>query len=335
MTLRRTSMSFLLIASLLVLIWLGLSLGETSLSGSEILAALAGEGTAKARFIISEFRLPRLCGALLAGLGFGAAGAISQSILRNPLASPDIVGVTAGASAMAVLSLAGANAVLGVQTYVAGFSLTFSALLGGLVAGVLVILLSWKKGISAPRLVLIGLGVNAAFSAVTSWVLLSSDSAGLASSLAWLSGSLNNVSPSQLGPVTLLLLPLLLLLALSGRQLRLLRYDDRVGAALGMRVSGAKLWLLLLAVCLASAVTAIAGSVAFISFVAPQIALALYKTEGPSPWPAALVGAVLVLGSDQLAQHAFAQPLPVGIVTSFIGVPALLWLLLAGARKKT
>ncbi|MGO2660156.1 FecCD family ABC transporter permease [Mycetocola reblochoni] len=314
---------------------LSLSTGESTVPLSVVVDAVVGRDTAGAGYIVAEFRLPRVLGAVLVGVGLGAAGAVTQSLLRNPLASPDIIGVTSGASTAAVVALAAtAGLASSPAGAVAGMPVALAALLGGLLAGALVLAGAWRRGLEPGRVVLVGLGVNAGFGALTSWVLLRAELPGLQTSLVWLTGSLNNARMTTILPVALIVLLALTLLALGSRTLGMLRYDARVAAALGVRVSAAQLVLLGLAVVLASAVTAVAGPVPFVAFVAPQIALALFRTEGPPLAYSALLGAVMMLASDLIAARAFAVPLPVGIVTAVLGVPVLLWILLRAGRRE-
>lgn len=307
-----------------------LCLGDLVLTPGQVFEALArGEGDGA--LIVPEFRLPRVIGAALVGLGFGMAGAVTQSLLKNPLASPDIVGVTAGASAGAVAILAAGSAA--VPAWLAGVPLPLAALGGGLLAGAAVVLLSFKGGLAPHRVILVGLGVNAAAGAVTSWLLLQADDASLGSSLIWLAGSLNEVRPQVLAPVAWVVLVSAVLLLAAHRTLGLLRWDERVARALGVRVSLAQLALLALAVAVAATVTVVGGPVPFVAFVAPQVAMLLLRSEGPPPLASGLVGACAVLASDVVAAHAFASPLPVGVVTAFLGVPFLLWILLRAAKS--
>ncbi|QIK82929.1 iron chelate uptake ABC transporter family permease subunit [Sanguibacter sp. HDW7] len=310
-----------------------LATGDVATTWADVLAALRGSDAPGATYVVAELRLPRVLGALLVGVGLGAAGAVTQSLLRNPLASPDIIGVTAGASTAAVLALAGGTALTTAQGWLTGMPVALAALTGGLVAGAIVLACAWQRGLTPHRVVLVGLGVNAGFGGLTSWVLLRADLSGLATSLTWLTGSLNQVRTASLVPVALGVVVLLVCLGLTGRTLGLLRYDARVAAALGTRVGAAQLVLLGLAIALASLVTAVAGPVPFIAFVAPQVALVLLRTEGPPVAGAAVVGAVMMLGADLVASRAFPEPLPVGVVTAFVGVPVLLLVLLRARSR--
>lgn len=302
---------------------LALCVGDVLVPLPEVLASLTG--ASEPSFVVQELRLPRALGAVVAGLGLGASGAITQSLLRNPLASPDIIGVTSGAGAAAVAVLAGGA---GAAVSLTLWSLPAAAALGGLVAGALVALLSWRSGLQVRRVILVGLGVNAGLGAVTSWMLLRADLPGLNAAMLWLAGTLNQVSMDELllvGPVVGVLL---LVAALLSRPLAVLRFDDLTAQSLGLRLGLSRVLLFAVAVVLASVVTALVGTVGFVAFIAPQVAAALLRTEGPPPVGAALTGAVIMLAADLVAAHVFWVDLPVGIVTSVVGAPFLLWVLL-------
>lgn len=319
-----------LLAGLIACAYLGLAWGEDGLlSPGEVAAALRGEPGGPA-FLVSEFRLPRVVGGLVAGCGLALAGAITQSLLRNPLASPDIIGVTTGAGAAAVASIAMAS---GALPALVGLRLAPAALVGGLTAGLAVLVLASRGGLAPQRVVLVGLGVNAACGALVSWMLLSADLSSLSSSLVWLTGSLNEVRAEVLPFAASVVAAGALACAFGRRTLGTLQYDLRVAAALGVNVRSAQWLFLLIAVAVAAAVTAIGGPIPFVAFMAPHVAAALRGRREAAPLASALVGAVLVSAADLVAAHAFPVPLPVGVVTSFVGVPFLVWLLFGAAAR--
>lgn len=317
----------ILAVAVVALFLFSLSVGEVPIPVPEVIAVLSGQDLPLG-FFVTEFRLPRAAAAVVVGCGLGAAGAITQSLLRNPLASPDIIGVTAGASTAAVAVLATGTAV---APALAAWSLPLAAAVGGLIAGGLVVALSWHGGIAVRRVVLVGLGVDAGLAALTSALLVSADLPGLNKALHWLTGSLNNVDVATLGPVTWISVLGLLCAALASRPLGMLRFDEATATALGVRVRLNRVVLFSIAIVLASAVTALAGTVGFVAFVAPQAAMVLLRTEGPPPIGGALMGAMIMLASDLVAANAFPVDLPVGLITSFVGAPFLLWVLVRGS----
>lgn len=322
---RRSIVTVVVLGAAILLSVFTLAAGELHLSVWQALRAAVGFDSTGNGYIVSEFRLPRVAAATLVGLGLGAAGAVTQSVLRNPLASPDIIGVTGGASAVAVLAIASGGAAL---TWLPLIPLPVAACVGGFAAGAAVLWGAWRGELAPHRVILVGLGVNAGCGALTAWLLLRAELDRLATSLTWLTGSLNSVRTDLLGPVAVGVAVGLILLGSLTRSLGLLRYDLRVARSLGLSVARAQLLLLGLAITLAALVTALAGPVPFVAFVAPQIAYVLFRTEGPPMLGAALIGAVMMLASDAIASHAFSVQLPVGVVTSFIGAPVLAWILL-------
>lgn len=317
-----------LCTALIMVFLCSLMIGEVFVPPTQVITVISG-GEAPLGFFVTELRLPRAWAAVVVGAGLGAAGAITQSMLRNPLASPDIIGVTAGAGLAAVALLATGS---GLPVLLAAWSLPLAAALGGTLAGLAVVWLSWSGGIVVRRVVLVGLGINAGLGAVTSWLLVQADLPGLNSALTWLAGSLNAVQGPALTAVTILTGIGLFAAVMAGRPLALLRFDEHTARALGLRVPAARVALFVIAVLMASVTTALVGTVAFVAFVAPQLALALLRTEGPPPLGGALAGGIIMLAADLMATRAFPTALPVGLITSFVGVPFLLWILLRRSR---
>ncbi|MFJ5261515.1 FecCD family ABC transporter permease [Streptomyces sp. NPDC088387] len=304
---------------------LAVSTGDIALPLGDVWATLLGGGDPGSRFVVVELRLPRVLLALLVGFCFGLSGAVFQALLRNPLASPDVIGVTSGAAAAAVL----ASMVYGLS----GLPLSGVALAGALVAGACIYLLAWRRGVNGQRLVLIGIGVGTGLSSVVSYLMTRSEVTEAQAAFVWLAGSLNGRSWPQFWPLlgaTALLVPLVLL---ASRALSALQLGDGTAAGLGARVERDRLALLACATALAGVATAAAGPVGFVAFVCPPIARRLLPGHGAALLPAALTGAALVALADLVGQHVLPQTqLPVGIVTSVVGAPYLLWLLARANR---
>ncbi|WP_307533412.1 iron chelate uptake ABC transporter family permease subunit [Streptomyces sp. V3I8] len=322
---RRTTVSGALLGVVLAAFALSLSTGDFVVPLADVLATLTGGGDAGTRFVVLELRLPRALLALLVGACFGLSGAVFQALLRNPLASPDVIGVSAGAGAAAVL----ATMVLGLS----GIALSGLALLGALLTGAAVYLLAWRKGVAGYRLVLVGIGIGTGLSSVVSYVMTRSDVTEAQGLFLWLTGSLNGRSWTHFWPLfggALLLVPLTLL---SARALPALQLGDEAAGGLGARVEPGRLAMLACATALAGLATAAAGPVGFVAFVSPPVARRLLPGHGAALVPSALVGAALVLLADYAAQHLIpGTQLPVGIVTSLVGAPYLLWLLARANR---
>ena len=323
---RTTVVTGALVAIVVALLALALTTGAFRIPLADVLDTLAGQGTRRNDFVVLDVRLPRALVSLLAGAAFGLSGALFQSLVNNPLASPDIVGVTMGASAAAVVC----TVVFGVV----GTAVSASAFAGALGAALLIYLLAWRRGVSGYRLVLIGIGVGAVLSAVVSWLMSRAEITSAQQALVWLTGSLNARSWTHVWPLLTGVLVLVPLVVLLSRGLGVLRLGDDTARGLGARVEQLRLGLLLLGVGLAAFATAAAGPVAFVGFVAGPIARRLVDDRGLALLPAALVGAIVMTGSDLIAQHVVpGHTLPVGVITGVIGAPFLLWQLATTNRS--
>jgi iron complex transport system permease protein len=307
-------------AALLALLVLSVGTGEFSIPPKEVVETLLGGGDRSTRFVIETLRLPRALTGILVGAALGAAGAIFQSITRNPLGSPDVVGFVQGASAGAVLEIV----VLGGGT----FAIAAGAVVGGIATAVLVYVLAYRGGVQGYRLVLIGIGIAAMLVAVTDYLLTRSTLEEAQAANVWLTGSLNGRGWEHVRPVGAALAILLPATALLARQLRMLELGDDVARALGVSIERSRLALILVAVLLAAVATASAGPVVFVALAAPQIARRLTRAGGPGVACAALMGAALLLGADFASERVFGPTqLPVGVMTGVGGGLYLIWLL--------
>lgn len=321
----------LVVGGALVLAIAGLSLwalaaGDFPLALNRVLATLAGQGEGSENFIVLGLRLPRVLTAIFSGIAFGVAGALLQSLARNPLASPDIIGFDAGAAfgAVATVIVFGAT----------GAMIAVGAIGGGLAAAAIVLIASWRNGVAPLRLVLIGIGAGAFFYAGMNFLLTRSDIFEAAAAQAWLTGSLNarvwlHVGIAGIGAA--LLVPAALALHAA---LERLEMGDDLAAALGTRVEAVRVAAGLVAVLLASVAVAAAGPLPFVALAAAPLARRMTGASGPTLFTAGLVGAVIVLGADLMGRIAFAPvQLPAGIFTAVLGAPYLLWLLATQIRK--
>ena len=321
---RSTSVALVLSVLLFVVFCVSISVGDFPIPLRDVVPAIFGVGSEDAEFIVRTLRLPRALTGMLVGASFGVSGAIFQSLARNPLASPDIIGIDAGASAAAVFCI--------VVLQVSAGTTAIGALAGALVTAFGIYLLAWRGGVSPYRLVLVGIGMAALLASITQYLLTRAEIFEAQRAVVWLTGSLNGRGWEHvrtIGIADLLLLPLVV--ALVG-PLRLLQLGDDAAKGLGVAVERTRLVLVLVAVGLAALATAAAGPVVFVAFVAPPIARRL--TRAPlAVGCSALVGALVVLLSDLVARRAFAPTeLPVGVVTGVVGAPYLLWLLARANR---
>lgn len=305
---------------------LALMTGSYALSPGQVLSALTGRETGIAHNIVVEWRLPRVIAALVFGAALGVSGAVFQSLLRNPLADPGIIGFTQGSYTGALIVILVVNG-----TYV---QLVGGALLGGMATAVAVYVLAYRRGVQGFRLIIVGIGVAAMLESLNTWLILKADLDQAMSAAAWGAGSLNGVSWNQVAIGGACIAGLLLLAGMLSKPMRQLELGDDAAASQGVRVSPARLALIVVGVALTATVTAASGPIAFISLVAPQIARRLARTAGITLAPAAFVGALLCLTSDYLAQHVAPTPLPVGIITVILGGGYLGRLLFTEARRR-
>jgi iron complex transport system permease protein len=308
---------------LVALVLVGLGVGEIPLSPVQVAGALVGHGDTVSDFVIGQLRGPRVAGALLVGASLGVAGGIVQSVVRNPIASPDVIGITSGASAsgLTAIVLFGAS----------GGTLFSVVLVGAVVVSLVIAALSWRRGITGNRVVLVGIGVAAICLSITGWMLTSGTVTQAGTALLWLSGSLNAVDRNLVAVLAVAFVVLMVLALVQSPRLTVLTLGDDVAAGLGLRPNRAKVLLLLTAVCLTAAAVATAGPVSFVALMAAPIARRLVGGGRVALGPTAAVGAAVTLASDLVAQFAIpGNALPVGVVTGVIGAPYLLWLLARG-----
>jgi iron complex transport system permease protein len=314
-----------LAVAMAVFTW-SLALGDFPLSVGDVVANLLGRGRAGTDFIVRTLRLPRGLTGLLVGAAFGLSGAIFQRLARNPLASPDVIGVNAGAAFAAVAVI--------VLWHRSGTDVTVAALVGGFTAATAVYALARAGATSSGyRVVLVGIGVSSALTAGISWLLTKAQIYEARQAIVWLTGSLNGRSWDHVRPVSVALAVLVPAALVLARQLRALELGDDVARALGVRVEGARALLLLVAVALAATATASAGPIAFVALAAPQMARRLVRDRTVALLPSAALGALLLVAADLVGRRVVAPTeLPVGIVTAVLGAPYLL-LLLARANR--
>nr|WP_211176747.1 iron chelate uptake ABC transporter family permease subunit [Pseudonocardia acidicola] len=308
--------------------------GEFPISIGEVLAVLAGGGDPSQQFIVLELRLPRSLTGALVGAALGASGAILQAVARNPLASPDIIGITAGAGAAAVSMIVLGGSVGALGGLASAVGLPIAALLGGLLTAALIYGLAWRKGIQGFRLVLVGIGINAILFATINWLLVAAQVYEAARAQVWLNGSLNARGWEHVVPVGIALIVLVPAAFVLAHLLGGLQFGDDTARGLGIRVDGARTALLAAAVALAAVATASAGPIAFVALVAPQIAQRLVGSPRPPIGVSLVLGAALTVTADLVARTAFGgTELPVGIVTAVLGAPYLLYLLARHRRE--
>jgi iron complex transport system permease protein len=322
----------LLLAATFLLFCLSIGMGEFQIGLSQVISTIFGQGDRLDTFVIMDLRMPRALVGLIVGFALGVAGALTQSIARNPLASPDVLGITWGASAVAVFLV---TATGGVASTIAGtVGLPAAALAGGLGTGLVVYFLAWRRGIDGFRLILIGVSVSAVMEAITTWLLVTADIRDVARAQAWLVGSLEERSWHDVWTALSCTAVLVIVVLGVAFHLKPMHFGDDVAAGLGIRFALVRAILLLCAVLLAGVAVSAAGPVPFVALVAPQIAMRLLRFPTPPLMASGVFGALLLLGADLIARTALPVSLPVGIVTAAIGGPFLIYLLVRANLKK-
>jgi iron complex transport system permease protein len=319
---RRSAVVAVVLAVVLLLaVVASLSLGEIVIAPGDVVRALLRGGT-EHDLVVRELRLPRTLLAAVAGAAFGLGGALIQSVSRNPLASPDVIGITQGAGLLATVAL-----VAGVATVAP------AALAGGLLAAVAVFAIGARHGLAAQRFVLAGVAVSFALRAVIEIVIVSADAIDAQRAQIWLIGSLNGRGWSETIPIAILLVAALPALLWAALALRTTALDDDTVRGLGGRPVARRIGLGATGALLAAAATSQVGAVDFVALVAPQVARRLAGTERPPLVGAALAGAVLVVLADLVGRRLLAPTqLPAGVLTAAIGGPYLIYLLMRGRR---
>ena len=309
----------LLVVTVLVLAT-SLAVGDYPIPPDRILPAIAGSGERLDVFFVQGVRLPRALTAILVGFALGVAGAVFQSLTRNPLGSPDIIGFTGGAATGAVVTIL----VLGGTMA----QVSLGAIVGGMLTGVLVYVLALKKEVQGYRLVLVGIGINAMLLAVRDYLLTRAELTDAMSAQVWMIGSLNGRGWAEVLAITLgtvLLTPVLLGMA---PRLRLMEMGEDTARGLGVSPQFTQTVVLLAATALTGAAIAVSGPISFVALAAPQLFRRLARTSGPSLVGAGCMGGALLVTADLLAQHGLGDnQLPVGVVTAVLGGSYLVWLL--------
>ncbi|MBQ6886370.1 MAG: iron chelate uptake ABC transporter family permease subunit [Lachnospiraceae bacterium] len=293
--------------------------GNTVYSPDTVFRILLGEDL-DGSFTIKTLRFPRMFTAVLCGFAFGLSGNTFQKLLGNPLASPDIIGVTSSASVAAVFSIL----ILGLNGTIVS---VLSVLCGLLVAGI-IYAVSQSNGVSNERLILTGIGAQAFLNALISWLLLKASEYDVATALRWLNGSLNGVKMNDVPRLLLTVLISSVAIIALGRHLKVLQLGNAYATALGVRIKLIRLFLILFALLLVAFATSVSGPIASVAFLSGPIASRISGSGRNNNLSSGLIGSILVLISDLVGQYAFTTRFPVGIITGILGAPYLIFLLL-------
>ncbi|MFD3958082.1 MULTISPECIES: FecCD family ABC transporter permease [Streptomyces] len=322
--LRRRTVILVLAVLVVAAFAVTLMAGRTFYPPGDVWRVILGEQVPGASFTVGRLRLPRAVLALVAGFSFGLAGVTFQTMLRNPLASPDIIGISSGASAAAAIAI--------VTLSLGEVQVSVLAIAAGLGVALLVYALAFRGGVVGTRLILIGIGTSAMLDSITSYTLSQAAEWDLQEAMRWLTGSLNGTTWDQVLPALVAAAVLTPLLLGQARDLSAMQLGDDTASALGVRVERTRITVIVAAVGLIAFATAAAGPIAFVAFLSGPIAARIVGAGGSLLVPAGLVGALLVLVADFTGQFAFGERYPVGVVTGVLGAPYLVYLIIRTNR---
>lgn len=319
--------ALLLVASF----FLALMCGTYSMSVGDVVATLFGGGNKMQNTVVFSIRLPRICIALVVGLALSTAGCILQSVTRNPLAEPGMIGINAGAALAVVLLIASKTTAyyssIGLSTMII---MPFVAILGAFIAGLIVYALAYRKGITPTRFILVGIGVNAGINAFITFYQLNMSKGDYNQALTWISGSLWGSNWTYFSIVAPIIVLLVLITIYKSNTLDVLDLGEELATGLGVAVQKESRMLLILAVALSAVATAVAGNIAFLGLLGPHIARGLVGPKHNRQIPVgALISSILLILSDTASRNLFTPlEIPVGITVSIIGVPYFVYLML-------
>ncbi|MDQ3411838.1 MAG: iron chelate uptake ABC transporter family permease subunit, partial [Chloroflexota bacterium] len=302
----------------LLAIW-AISLGSYQMDYLDVLRAIAGRGSEDQLFVVRTIRLPRTICAVMIGAALAMSGAIFQGLVRNPLVSPDIIGINSGASLVAVIWI-----IYGLN----GNLLPVAAFIGAIVTATIIYLLAWKQGIAPGRLILVGIGVGAAVSAATQFVTIRFPVEIVRPATVWIMGSVYATSWNDVIVITLSLAGLSIAAVVLARSLRVLQLGDDLGRGLGLSLERTRLSLIVVGCGLSAVAVAIAGPIGFVALMIPHMARILAgPVSGTGILFTGILGGCFLLGADVIANHFLPVTLPVGVVTAAVGAPYFLFLL--------
>ncbi|MBS4208489.1 iron ABC transporter permease [Bacillus sp. FJAT-50079] len=307
---------------------IGVGLGDMKINPFTVLHVFFGGGDDFERLVVLQFRLPRMIVSVLVGMALAVAGGILQGIIRNPLASPDIIGITGGASVavvsfLALFSDANNSLKVGIEW------LPAAAFIGATFTGLLVYFLAWRNGVSPIRLVLIGIGISALMQAFTTMVMILGPIYQASQANIWITGTVNGANWEHVAVLLPIVIVLLCIAIISARKINVQELGDELATGIGSKVQKQRFFLLLIGTGLVGAAVAFAGGIGFVGLMAPHMARRLVGSTFGALLPAsAIIGSVLVLLADLIGRTLFLPlEVPAGVFTAAIGAPYFIYLL--------
>lgn len=325
---RLVVVSTVLLAFAVVVAAAAITLGDYPLTLADVWAVATGRGEEFHVMIVREWRAPVALAAVVFGALLGIGGAIFQSITRNPLGSPDVIGFDAGSYTAVVVTML----VFGVGSY---WSIALASLVGGLVTAFVVYLLAYRRGVQGFRLIIVGIGISAMLGSINAYLITRADLKDAMAVGFWGAGSIGRVSWSSMVPSLLVAAAILAAAVVLAPALRRLELGDDAAITLGTRATPVRLALIVVGVATTALVTAAAGPIGFIALAAPQLARRLTRSAGVSLLASAAMGAALLTGAHVLSLliAQVYRTVPVGLITVCVGGLYLIWLLIRETRR--
>ncbi|MCR5771947.1 MAG: iron ABC transporter permease [Butyrivibrio sp.] len=326
---QKRKLTYLMIISVMLILVAGLTclnltIGEKNYSILEVLNMIISKSD---NYIVMKLRLPRTLAAIFCGMAFGIAGNTFQTLLGNPLASPDIIGVSSGSTVAAVYCILFLNLNRGIVSLL--------AVIAGLVAALLIYKISNTDGYSANRLILTGIGAQAFFTALINWMIMKAAEYDVATAMRWMTGNLNGITVDSLPFLIIIVLISLIIMSNLRNALRSLELGEAYATILGVRTDFIRTILIICSVCLIAFATAISGPISSIAFLSGPIATRICGKSQTNLASSALTGAILVLAGDFIGQNILPTRYPVGIITGILGAPYLIYLLISQNKGGT
>lgn len=315
-----------LIVCLICFIFVYLMIGDSYYSLETVIRSLLGENIPQASFTIRMLRFPRLLLGLLCGFAFGVSGHIFQKMLKNPLASPDIIGMTTGASTAAIFCI--------LVLQLDGHMISLFSIMGGLLTSLIVYMLARKSSNVHQKIILIGLGMQAFLNAMTSYLLLDAAQYDVASAMRWLSGSLNHASMETVMRILPMIIICTIALLCIYQKLDIMELGEQMAITLGLNISVSRFMIFVFALVLAALGASATGPIASVSFLASPLTQKIMKNHQVHMIQSGLVGMILVIVADFVAQNMLPARYPVGVVTGLLGAPYLLYMLVSTYKKE-
>ncbi|GIN88101.1 iron ABC transporter permease [Heyndrickxia sporothermodurans] len=325
---RASKIILLLFAISIATLIVSTGLGDMKINPITVVKTFFGGGSSLEQLVVLKFRLPRILVALFVGIALAMAGGILQGIIRNPLASPDIIGITGGASAAVVGFLAIFSNKDNSLTVSIGW-MPVAAFIGATIVAFLVYFLAWKDGVSPIRLVLIGIGISAVMQAFTTLLMILGPIYRAGEANIWITGTVNGSNWGNVAVIVPCVFVLTCIVLISARKINIQEFGDEIATSVGSHVQKQRFFLLILSTALVGTAVAFGGGIGFVGLMAPHMARRLVGSSFGVLLPASgFIGGMLVMVADLIGRTVFTPlEVPAGVFTAAIGAPYFIYLL--------